>query len=167
MDSSNNEKIIVKTHIQTLIKLTGLLLLSAFLLFSCSKKNDAPPLQQLVLEVSATDIDEGDEVIFTVTADGKDIDADIYVDDTKISGVKHTFDKTGVYSVSARKAGCTDSPKEDIEVYRMDVYVAGVIDNSTTSYVANYRKSGNAADLSEEGQDTEATSIFVARFLGD
>lgn len=71
----------------------GLLLCSALLLFACSKKSNNPIQLQLTLSPSATEIDESDEVDFTVTGNGKTIEADIYVDGTKITGSTNRFNK--------------------------------------------------------------------------
>lgn len=106
----------MKKHFYFYFKHAGIGLCSLLLLFACSKddgsgrKPEPVDIGQLVLEATATDIDEGDEVTFkTTTADGNTIDADIYIDDTKINGTTHTFDKTGVYEVRARKDGYTQS----------------------------------------------------------
>lgn len=149
-------------------KYLGIGLCSLFLLFACSKddgpgrKPDPVEIGQLVLEVTASEIDEGDEVTFAVTADGKNIDADIYIDDVKIKETTQTFDKTGVYEVYARKDGYTPSEVHKIEVYRTNVYIAGSgWKDGDTKNVAMYWKNGQPVRLSDGTNHAYAYSVFV------
>lgn len=142
-------------------RFAGVLLCTALLLFSCSKKGDKPSARQLVLEASSADIDEGDEVTFTVTAGGETVDADIYVDNSQISGTKHKFTKSGVYSVTAKREGYFDSDAEEVKVHQVDVYVAG---KATMAGVgaAVYWKNGTLKTLSKiSAGSASARSIFV------
>jgi hypothetical protein len=109
----NMKKIItLKGHFISNVNLVGAVLFGVFLLNACSK-SDGPDekiqQQQLVISTSSTDVMVGDEVTFSVTADGKAIDADIYIDNAKISGAKYTFDDVGTYQAIAKKANYEDS----------------------------------------------------------
>lgn len=112
----------MKTNNFILNKYIGILLCSMLMLFACSKKDD--PGQEpdrvekaeLVLAASATEITVAQAVTLEVTADGKDIDADIYINNNKIDGTNHTFEVTGTYSVIAKKEGYTDSKEVEITV---------------------------------------------------
>lgn len=147
------------------LKYAGMALCSLLLLFACSKDDGPgkePEKGRLTLEATAVDIDEGDKVTFAVTADGKAIDADIYIDDTKINGTTYAFDKTGVYEVRARKEGYTQSDIQKIEVYRTNVYVAGLIwKGGGTKNIATYWKNGQPVILSDGTEHAYASSIFV------
>src|SRR5690606_16780809 len=70
----------------------------------------------LVLTASVTEITVAQAVTFEVTADEKAIDADIYIDNTKIDGTTHTFEVTGTYTAVAKKEGYTDSEEVEIVV---------------------------------------------------
>lgn len=160
----------MKTNTFLLYKYTSLLLCSLMLLFSCSK-NDDPGIEpdtdeklQLVIKASAMEVMEGEEVTFEVTADDETINADIYIDNDKISGASHTFDNAGTYAVIAKKEGYIDSKDISIIVkkqeYQIDVYVAGY-DNIGGKTVAKYWKNGEPTTLSDGNQSAVAHSIVV------
>lgn len=112
----------------------SILLLCAILLTSACSKSEGenkpdlldPKDTQLILSASATDIDAGEEVTFTVTAGGENIDADIYINNQKIAGVKHIFQAAGDYEVVAKKDNYRESDKVVVAVYVLDVYVSGL-----------------------------------------
>lgn len=156
------------------VKYVGVLLFSMFLLFSCSKedslgKKDNPeepavgPLQ-LIITASATDIDEGEEVVFTTQTDGENIDADIFVNSTKISEKKYLFGETGVYKVKAKKDGYTDSEEIEVKVYKIDVHVAGYGQGGKVMYWKNgevsYWTSG-AKEAYVKGMDVEGEDVYI------
>lgn len=125
----------MKTRLYSYLKYTRAVLFSFLLLFACSKsevpREEPVPLEptengQLVLIASATDIDENEEVTFTVMVDGKPIEADVYVNNEKINNNKHVFAKAGDYEVMAKKSNYKDSDKVVVEVYKMDIYVSGI-----------------------------------------
>lgn len=158
----------MKTQIFTYIKYAGMLLCSTLLFFSCSKEEgpgqepDPTEKSELVLTASATEIDTGDEVTFEVTSEDKAIDADIYIDNEKISGTSHTFDKAGTHQVVAKKEGYTDSEAIAIKSYQVDVYVAGSKIGSTGSgSVPTYWKNGTAVVLPSGTIGGEAFDITV------
>lgn len=157
---------IMKSQIFTYIKYAGMLLCSTLLLFSCSKEEgpgqepDPTEKSELVLTASATEIDTGDEVTFEVIAEGKATDADIYIDNEKISGTSHTFDKAGTYQVVAKKEGYTDSESVQVTVKtpKMDVYIAGTGGKDhKEEHFARYWKNGVPVIL--EGSDLGAQDL--------
>jgi len=160
----------METQIFTYFKYAGMLLCSMFLLFSCSKesepdnKPDPDPADQseLVLAASASEIDKGDAVTFEVTADGKTVDADIYIDNAKISGTNHTFEEAGTYQVVAKKEGYADSDAIAIKSYQVDVYVAGY-KSTGSGTIAVYWKNGTVVPLPSEtiGGSASASDITV------
>lgn len=94
--------------------LVGILLISA-----CSKSGVKPKektLPLLLLTASATEITVGDEVTFSSTSEGENIDADIYIGSQKINSSKHTFADVGTYLAVAKKEGYTDSKEAEITV---------------------------------------------------
>lgn len=103
------------------------------LFFSCTKEDgpdpepdpDSTEKSELVLTSSSTEIDKGETVTFEVTVDGKVIDADIYINNDKISGASHVFEEAGIHQVIAKKEGYTYSEVIEIKSYQVDVYVAG------------------------------------------
>lgn len=140
-----------QTQIFTYIKYAGLLLCSAILLFSCSKDdgggNEPDPVDpdptdktELVLTASATEIDKGDTVTFEITADGKPIEADIYIDDNKIADASHTFDTAGTFQAIAKKEGYTDSKAVAIKVAaeKVKVATATFTQKNITAYPATF-----------------------------
>ncbi len=145
-------------------KSAGVLLCSALLLFSCSKDDGASNVIQpaesdeLKLTVSADDIDVNEEVTFTVTVRGKEVDANIYIDGTKISGNQYRFQSSGEYKILAKKDGLIDSNYIDIKVYQNDIYAVGYKGNSNAT--AKYWK--NDVEISiAEGTEASLSSIFV------
>lgn len=166
----------MNTQFSSYLKYAGALLCSALLLFACSKDSDISkkpdpkepePTEkgQLILEASATDIDEGDEVTFTVTADGKAIDADIYVNDQKISGNKQVFPNSGNYEIIAKKKDYKDSDKITIEVYAIDIFVSGfqnVTSNNVSATQALVWKNGEVLyELSDGTASAKVAGIAL------
>lgn len=133
-----------------LSKYTSVVLCSMIVLFSCSKDDGADPgpdlvkKAALVLTTSATEITVAQAVTFEVTADGKAIDADIYVDNTKISGTTHTFEVTGTYTAIAKKEGYTDSKgvevtvKAEMEKVATATFTKMNIAAYPTTFIGNY-----------------------------
>lgn len=160
----------MKTKNFFLNKYASVLLCSLMLLFSCSKKDDPskePDLDerlQLVIKASSTETMEGQEITFEITADGEVIDAEIYVDNDKISGASYTFEEAGAYTAFAKKEGYIDSEKNTIIVkeqeYQTDVYISGN-DNIGSKTVAKYWKNGTPIALSDGSQSAVAHSIVV------
>src|SRR5690606_34293613 len=108
-------------------KYAFLALSTGALLFASCSKDDGPdkdpepidPVEeksQLVLSTSVEEITVGQEVSFEVAADGNAVVADIYIDDSMISGVTHIFDQVGTYGAVAKKEGYLDSEEVQIEV---------------------------------------------------
>src|SRR5690606_4815025 len=143
----------IKTFI-SYVSLAGVLLCSILLFFACSKNNGADPQKdKLVLTASATEIDKGENVMFEVTANGKAIDADIYIDNTKISGTSYAFDKAGTYQIVAKKSGYADSEIIDLKTYQVDVYVAGYQYNNGSKSIAKYWVNGKVVNLTDGSQE--------------
>lgn len=165
----------MKTQISTYIKYAGMLLCSALLFFSCSKENEPgnepnpTEKSELVLTASATEIDKGENVTFEVIANGKAINADIYIDNTKINGTSHTFEEAGTYQVIAKKEGYSDSESMQITVKtpEMAVYIAGTGGSGhTEEHFARYWKNGvpvilKGSDLNKPERIETAMSIIV------
>lgn len=150
------------------VSLTEVLLCSILLLFSCSKNNGADPQKdKLVLTASATEIDKGETVTFEIMANGKAIDADIYIDNTKINGTTHTFKEAGTYQIVAKKEGYPGSEAITLKVYQVDVYVAGRGYNIGSSPIAKYWENGTAIPLTDGSRPVVVESIFVTRSLED
>lgn len=148
------------------VSLAGVLLCSTLLFFSCSKNNGADPQKdKLVLTASATEIDKGENVTFEVTANGKAIEADIYIENTKINGTTHTFEEAGTYQIVAKKSGYADSEVIDLKIYQVDVHVAG-FEHNGSKYIATYWKNGKPVTLSDGSRPVIVESIFVTRSLG-
>src|SRR5690625_3676498 len=75
------------------------------------------PKKQLILTASSLEIKAGDKDTFHVVVDGKPvIDADIYIEDTKISDSVHLFEEPGTYQIHAYKEGFTISDTIEITV---------------------------------------------------
>ncbi|HLW33924.1 MAG TPA: kelch repeat-containing protein [Aequorivita sp.] len=114
-----------------------LILLSVFTIsyFSCSKNDDGPgtvETPQLELTASATEVETGQEVIFTVAAASKNIpDAAIYIDGTSIIGYTHTFTEEGTFQVVAKKEGYQESNFISINVNAPETIKATPIRVST------------------------------------
>jgi len=107
------------------------------LLFACDKNSASSDLEpdrhpQLVLTASSSEVSEGDEITFSITADNKSVVADIYIDNEKIDGDKWTFEQAGSYKVIAKKSGYLDSENLQITVnesdvsHEVDIYVVGL-----------------------------------------
>jgi hypothetical protein len=120
------------------------LLCSALLFFACSKDShgqdddtETPTEEpkQLVLTLSSQTVSAGDEVTFSVTADGQIVEADIYIDNQKIAGDKHVFESSGDYEIVAKKGNYKESDKVLVAVYKVDIYVSGIqsINGNNTS----------------------------------
>ena len=107
----------MKTHF-LYTKYTTVLLCSILLLYSCSKKKELGPStnMELMLTASASNIDIGEIVIFEVATGDDVIGADIYIDNNKISGSTHTFEKAGTFQSVAKKIGYKDSKAVQIIV---------------------------------------------------
>src|SRR5690606_30761833 len=71
---------------------------------------------QLLLTASAQEITVGQEVAFEVTAEGVSVGADIYINDTLISGTAHTFAEVGSFGAVAKKEGYLESEEVRIGV---------------------------------------------------
>lgn len=140
-----------------------LLLCSMLLFFSCEKKEGLSPVNpmELVLTASATDIDKGDEVTFKVTVDGEAVDAEIYINNSKISGITHAFEAGGTFQVIAKKEGYKDSKNIAIKAYTVDVYISGV-GNIGRKRIAKYWKNGTPIELSDDGLGSVANGIVVS-----
>lgn len=116
------------------LKYSSLLLFAMLMITACSKmsepEDNPEPLDpietQLILSASATDIDTGEEVTFKVIAGGKEIDADIFINNQKITGTKHIFQAAGDYEIVAKKEKYKESNKLLAAVYALDVYVSGL-----------------------------------------
>lgn len=144
------------------VKLAGMVLCGTLLLFSCSKnKVPAPPKGELVLTASATEIDKGELVTFEVTADDIAVDADIYIDNNKISGTNHTFNDAGTYTAVAKKDGYPESEAIALKAYHVDVYVAGYEYNNGLKPIAKYWENGKAVNLTDGSQEAYARYIIV------
>lgn len=136
----------MKTKITLFLKYTAILLCSTLLLLACSKDdvpgNEPEPVNklQLLLKASANDISEGDEVTFTITADEKVVDADIYIDDEKLIGTSYTFSKSGEYTAVAKKKDYKDSNTLKITVKTPLKKIAKIVFNkiNTTPYSPAY-----------------------------
>ena len=164
----------MKTQTSYYLKYTGVLLCSTLLIFSCSNDDESgaepdpvdPIVEKtaLVLATSATEIDKGDTVTFDVTADGEAVDADIYINNDKISGKSHTFDEAGTYTAVAKKEGYTDSEDEIIIVeeqrYQTDIYVAGYESNGHV-LMPKCWKNGVPVDLEIGPQGGELHAMAV------
>lgn len=154
------------------VRLAGMAVCLPLLLFACSKSEvpdkEPDPVEktQLLLEVSSNEITEGDEVSFTVTANGISTVADIYIGGTKINGTKHIFNESGIFSAVAKNDKYTDSEEIDITVqkteYQTNVYVVGW-ERENSGDVAKYWKNGIAHTLkmSSNGVQSYGRSIFV------
>lgn len=155
------------------LRYLGMVLCSNILLFACSKKEISkiiPPepggKTQLLLEVSANDIVEGDEVEFTVMVDKTIVPADIYVDGEKIEGTSHTFAKKGAFKTVAKKKDHKDSQEVSITVheaeYETNIYVAGWV-YGRNGNEAMYWKNGKAQALnfSSMGFKSQGRSINI------
>ncbi len=157
----------MKTRNNVIQKLTGLLLCSVFLIFSCSKNGpgkDGPAEEktQLILKASLTEINVGEEVSFEITAGEKAMDADIYINDKKIEGNKYIFEQKGNYKAIAKKEGYLESTFIELTVseaeYEVNIYVVGY-ERGSSGDVAKYWKNGVAQELT--GRDARALSIFI------
>lgn len=151
----------MKSQFYSYIQYTGVLLCSMLLFFSCTKEGGAEPgpeeQSELVLTPSETEIDKGDTVTFEVTAGGEAVDAEIYINGNKISGVSHIFDEVGIHQVIAKKEGYTNSEAMEIKSYQIDVYVAGYDLGG-----AVYWKNGTIVPLINGGKSSSrANSIIV------
>ncbi|MBB4119839.1 hypothetical protein GGR32_002150 [Mesonia hippocampi] len=165
----------MKTQFTRYRRYAGMLLCSALLLFSCTKEDgsdqepDPTEKSGLMLTASATEISMGDEVTFEVTLEGEATDADIYVDNEKISGTSYAFDETGSYQVMAKKEGYIDSDPVQIKVKmsKMDVYIAGTGGKDyKEEHFARYWKNGvpvilKGSDLDKPDKTETAMSIIV------
>lgn len=121
------------------IKYLAVFICTILLLLSCSKDDQSgsnpDPLGQIKLTLmsSATEIIEGDEVTFNIMSDGKDIQADIYIDEKKINGTKQLFEESGEYQVIARKKGFIDSDKVLINVIENNSKTVEIVFNKIVS----------------------------------
>ena len=108
---------------RVVFKYTIVLLCSFFTLYSCSKEDESEPQvekEDLVVTPSSHEVDEGESVQFTVTANNKEVaNATIYVNNTAITDYEHIFTETGIYQVSAKKEGYNDSEKVEVRVSKM------------------------------------------------
>ncbi|WP_410878910.1 hypothetical protein [Myroides sp. DW712] len=72
---------------------------------------------QLVLTADKTSVNEGDTVTFTVKADKKEVDADLYIQGTDVKINKsHKFEEKGQYKIVAKKKDYKDSSVVTITV---------------------------------------------------
>lgn len=166
----------MKVLFSSYLKYAGVLLCSSLLLFSCSKDDDSKiepdpvdPIEettQLMLSASAIEITEGDEIVFTITANGKAIKADIYIDDIIIDNTSYFFEEPGTFKVVAKKDNYINSKEIEIIVkeadYENNIYVVGW-ERGLSGEVAKYWKNGIAHELnfSANGNQTYAYSICV------
>src|SRR5690606_6086185 len=144
-------------------KFLGILLGSIFL-WSCSKDDPTGHVEkaQLVLTASAVEIEMGETVTFEVTADGTAVDADIYINDNRISGTTHTFEASNTYTVLAKKEGHPNSEAISIRSYKVDVHIAGTEYFESTG-VAMYWKNGTPVELTDGSGHAQAFSLFIDR----
>lgn len=102
--------------------------------------------KKLVLKASATEIAAGNEVTFEVSLPGQSVNANIFVNHTKILGYTYVFDKPGTYAVIAKAKGYRNSDSIEITVNEAEkrtvVYVAGY-----DGVVPKYWKNGIATAL--------------------
>lgn len=100
-------------------RFVGILVCSIFLLPGCSSDKSETELDektQLILTASSVEVKKGDEVTFVTTANGEVIEANIYIEGTKIESANHTFEDVGEYEVVAKREGYTDSEKTVVKV---------------------------------------------------
>lgn len=118
----------------------GLFFCTIFLFSACSKDTgETVEVLQLELQASASEVHEGGEVFFTVTANGEPISADIYIDKQKVDGDSYIFSNVGSYEVVAKKENYKDSEQVVVQViaqvHDIDIYVVGT-QNTTASDVS-------------------------------
>ncbi|HLW06308.1 MAG TPA: hypothetical protein VKY45_01995 [Marinilabiliaceae bacterium] len=109
----------MKTSLFFIHRFVGLLLCSVLLLSSCSKDNTETEIDekaQLVLAASSLEIEKGEEVTFAITANGKSVEADIYIEGTKIENTTYIFKEVGEFEVVAKNEGYIDSEKIVVKV---------------------------------------------------
>lgn len=166
----------MKALVPSYLKYAGVLLCSTLLLFSCSKDDDSSiesdildPVEettQLILTASSKEIVQGDEITFTVTSNGKEIKADIYIDDIIISDTNYSFDEPGIFKAIAKKDNYINSKEVEIIVkeadYETNVYVVGW-ERGRSGEIAKYWKNGATHELhfSANGNQSYGYSIFV------
>ena len=157
------------------IKIGVILVAAIACLISCSKKQDPnPPGEeeelQLQLTADETDVEAGKEITLTVMAGGQSItDADIYIDNQKVTGYQHAFDEPGAKSIQAKKAGYKESDLVAIDVYRWNVYVAGYESNGAIDVAKIWKGQHNdeegdwaAQNLADEGYHAAANAITIS-----
>lgn len=117
----------------------------------------------LNLFASSTSVTVGGNVTFSVTSGEETLEADIYIDNQKISGSTYIFNNTGTFKVVAKLDGYADSDELSVTVrepqYKTDIYVAGT-EVSGASQIAKYWENGSSVSLTS-GTIAYATSIYV------
>ncbi len=116
-----------------------LFFIASLSLLSCSSDDDVSvesnAEQALYLITEKTSVFVNDSVLFTVKdADAETIEADIYVDGVKASN-PFVFDKAGVFKVTAKKQGVSDSNTIEIIVGSKGL----VLDVNQTDFYLNRR----------------------------
>lgn len=97
----------------------GLLLFGILLLFGCLK--EGPQINglegiQLVVVPSTMEVELGDTVNFDILLLGEIVDADLYIDNSKIPGHEYIFRASGIYTVHAQKEGVKNSDTIEINI---------------------------------------------------
>lgn len=171
--SPNTSKSISMNPLHITFRWVGLLLLSTMLLQSCSKDEgqgnvpDPLPVEPvpLVLTASAMEIDAGEAVTFEVSAEGQSLEADIYVNGSKITGMGHTFVESGSHQVLAKKEGYEDSDALTVDAYQVNVYVGGYQLNELSGFesvpLATYWKNGKAVPLTDGSKPSMVFDITI------
>jgi hypothetical protein len=170
----------MKANYKSYFKFVGLLLCSSFLLFACSETPaNVKKKEQLHLQASDSVINEGGKISFKVSANGSPVNANIYIDSSRIDGSTYTFYYSGTYTAIAKKEGYLNSEKVKIQVNKSvekvghtftsmyvsdgDVYITGVfipLGPLPNRNEAVYWKNGILHYLG--GNGIVATSIYVA-----
>lgn len=139
---------------------TWLLLFTIFLIFGCIKKGiliDNSDDFQLVVVPSAMEVEVGDTVNFDIILLGEIIEADLYIDSTKISGHKYVFEKRGIYTVHAQKEGVKNSDS-------VTIIVGGDFEKIELSIVGYAQGPSGVRDYifkTEVNGDTISADIYV------
>lgn len=101
------------------IKFAGLFLFGILLLIGCLKEGkliDSSDDYQLVVVPSAQEVNVGEVINFDILLLGEIVDADIYINSSKISGHEYIFQEPGIYTIYAEREGVKNSDSIEIQV---------------------------------------------------